>query len=117
MKLRYLLLFACTFANAVFAQNPVFFEQYINSGISVQFNYSFFSGSVLHPQIICYSSTVQDPNSIITWPYKKVAKGGNLPILLTNNSIYSGEFADDSGVIRLTNTTNQRLLYTCGYTF
>lgn len=104
-------------SNIAFADQVIIFEQNINAGASAQFNYSFVSGNASHHQIICYSSTTIDPNSIINWPWGNAVQTGNLPILLKNNSQFEGSFANNSGAIKLTNTTTQQLLYTCGYTF
>jgi hypothetical protein len=88
--------------------------QYINlsPSASIQANYNIGT----HGIIFCFMSD-SFTTSVIQWPYNGHVKSGTLPIYLKNNPIFSGEFADPSGSIVITNNTGTTVQVNCLFAY
>ena len=69
-----------------------------------------------HLQIICYEPSLQTIGST-TWPYQGNINSSPLPLLLKTKKDISGNFADPSGTITITNTTKNKIYVACEFGF
>lgn len=96
-------------SSCVTAQQTVSFQNIIlNQNCMVPATYAF----GLNSMIFCYTNGTTNAG-IITWTFQGQPQSGNLPIFLTNNANFQGQFADSSGNINITNNQIIPIVVSC----
>lgn len=104
------LLFASTVFSAILTTNVPFANKKLNPNEVIQANYSFGN----QPGLLCFDNNLENIGEI-KWPYKGSIKSSSLPVLLKVRIEFEGKFADKSGQITITNTSNKQLIITCTF--
>ena len=97
---------------SVFATSIPFSNFALAKNASMSATYSFGN----HEQIFCYDSSLQSIG-LMTWPYQANIYSSSLPTLLKTKKDISGNFADSSGTITITNNTKNKIYIACEFGF
>jgi hypothetical protein len=110
------LLFSMTFPVMARSQTIIstvpFANILLNPNDMIQASYTFDG----HPIIFCYEDN-QETTGSIQWPLEGLVQSSTLPITLITDGQYSGEFADPTGTITITNTASLPVVVSCPYGF
>lgn len=101
----------CSLANADCGLpiQTVPFQLVIPKGCTVAGNYAFGS----HHVIFCSNALNPSLPGHIAWPFGGSIQEGILPMQLKTSSSYEGRFADNSGILQVTNNQRENLTYSC----
>jgi hypothetical protein len=69
-----------------------------------------------YAEIFCYEAN-ETTTGNIQWTYQGQVKNSSIPILLTTNSQFEGEFADANGNLKITNTSSFPVVISCIFAF